>query len=242
MKLRTVLPRSLRRFFVGLLRLETINDIVYKLRYLYFVRIRRRLAVHPDEQAVIMHEYSQQQMDTLPTGNRPLRLIRPLSSIECVKPNAQILAIGCRFEAELLYLVGYGYKAENIKGLDMISYSPWVDQGNMHDLSYQNDQWDVVLMGWVISYSDDPKTAADEAIRVTKNGGVIAIGLTHYPADQLENYRKDNPNPTNDASNRIQSTARLLELFEGHVDQVYFSHDVAENVRGSCMVIFSIKK
>lgn len=234
--------RNVRRSLASLLRLEPVNRLVLRLRFQYYVRIRRRLRVHGDEQAVIMHEYSQRQLMQRRGEERPLRLIRPLASIEYVNKNGHVLSIGCRFEAELLYLVGYGFRADRVRGLDMISYSPWIDAGNMHALPYEDDRWDVIVLGWVISYSDDPRAAAREVIRVARNGAVIAIGVSHYPDAELLAWRAAEPNPANDPRQRLQTVDALLEIFGERVDQVFFSHDPPRDAKGSCMVIFSVRK
>jgi SAM-dependent methyltransferase len=234
--------RNVRRSLGGLLRLEPVNRLVLRLRFHYYVRVRRRLRVHGDERAVIMHEYSQRQLMQRSGEERPLRLIRPLASIEYVNKNGHVLSIGCRFEAELLYLVGYGFRADRVRGLDMISYSPWIDAGNMHALPYEDDRWDVIVMGWVLSYSDDPRAAAREAIRVARNGAVIAIGVSHYPDAELLAWRAAQPTPANDPRQRLQTVDALLEIFGDRVDRVFFSHDPPRDAKGSCMVIFSVRK
>ena len=40
--------------------------------------------------------------------------------------------IGPRNEAEIFMLWSYGFKLENIVGLDLISYSPLIDLGDMY--------------------------------------------------------------------------------------------------------------
>ena len=63
----------------------------------------------------------------------------------------------------MLYLVGYGFKARNVRGLDMISYSPWIDLGNMHETEYSDNTWDAVLCGWTLPYSSESARAFSKA-------------------------------------------------------------------------------
>ncbi len=220
------------------LRIPTINWLVFKIRFMYFVHLRRRLRSLADQAGVDRHDYSVKMLRNGVTSNRPLRLILPLSSIDAIdKSSARTLSVGCRFETELLYLWAYGYR--HVRGVDMISYSPYVELGNMHALPYADNSWDVVLLGWVISYSTSPHTAANEILRVTTNGGTIAIAVAYSPNEAAtgsdaigETQRK-----------RLQRVDDLLALWGDHVDKVYFKHDAADpSAEGSCIVIFSIRK
>ena len=224
------------------LRIERICRIVFKVRFIYFVKIRRNVRRHPENSGVLAEDYSLRMLLNGRTSNRPLRLIRPLLAIDRVKRSGDVLSVGCRFELELLYLTGYGFKPDKIRGLDMISYSPWVDLGNMHAMPYPDNRWDVILLGWVISYSDQPEVAAREVIRVCRNGAIAAIGVSYYPMEMLmEEKRKGTC--VGEPESRKQTVAALLDLFAGHVEEVYFTHEAPDkNVQGMCTVIFSIRK
>ena len=227
--------------FLDLLKVESINRFVFTIRFFFYVRIRRRVRVHSDERAVINQAYSNLMLKRGVTSDRPLRLIRPLSVIDGIdKRRAKVLSIGCRYETELLYLLGYGFR--HVRGLDMISYSPWVDLGNMHALEYPASSWDAVLLGWVISYSEQPQLAASEVARVTRSGGLIAVGVAYYPPAQLEEAeRKGTIIGTKEG--RIQTADAILRLFHPFVDKVYYSHDApSPEVESYCAVVFSIRK
>lgn len=126
----------------------------------------------------------------------------------------------------------------------MISYSPWIDLGNMHSMEYPDNRWDVVLLGWVLSYSSHPGQAAKEIVRVTRNGGVIAAGVTYLPPERFEQLNQEDGIVGNTKyKDRIQTVDAIRRLFEPHVDHVYFDHDVLDpNRSGRCIVIFSVKK
>lgn len=94
---------------------------------------------------------------------------------ELVSPASRFLMIGPRTENEILFLKSLGYT--NVMGLDLISYSPWVALGDMHDMPFADNSFDVVVCGWVISYSKDPDRLAREIARVTRPGGVFALGF-----------------------------------------------------------------
>jgi SAM-dependent methyltransferase len=226
---------------LDLLKVESINRFVFAVRFFFYVRVRRRIRVHSDDRAVISQAYSNLMLKRGITSDRPLRLIRPLSVIDGIdKRRAKVLSIGCRYETELLYLLGYGFR--HVRGLDMISYSPWVDLGNMHALEYPASSWDAVLLGWVISYSEQPQVAATEVARVTRNGGLIAVGVSYYPPTQLEEAERKGT-IIGKKEGRIQTADAILKLFHPFVDRVYYSHDApSPSVESYCAVVFSIRK
>lgn len=225
---------------LSLLRVEAVNRIVFRIRFVYFVYLRRSVRVSSDQQGVIRPEYSIEMLKRGVTSDRPLKLIRPLSVIDGIDTvSACVLSVGCRFETELLYLLGYGFR--NVRGLDLISYSPWVDIGNMHDMPYSDDAWGVVVLGWALSYSDTPERAAREVVRVTRRGGIVAVAVSYYPRFRLEDAARTGR--LVGTRERIQTVEEILRLFDGHVGRVYFSHDApSPDVESYCAAIFSIRK
>ncbi|MGQ0550169.1 MAG: methyltransferase domain-containing protein [Armatimonadota bacterium] len=193
-----------------------------------------------DQQGVIRPEYSLEMLERGVTSDRPLKLIRPLSVIDGIdKTSARVLSVGCRFETELLYLLGYGFR--KVRGLDLIAYSPWVDIGNMHGMPYADEVWDVVILGWVLSYSEMPERAVEEIVRVTRRGGIVAVAVSYYPRFRLE--EAEQTGRLVGAKERIQTVEGILRLFDGHVERVYFSHEAPSlDAESYCAAIFSIRK
>jgi SAM-dependent methyltransferase len=213
------------------------------LRWFYYVKIRRRINVYEDQHAVMAQEYSFKRIFINRPSDRILKLIMPMSVIDRLTPDSKILAIGCRFEADLLYLVGHGFHPKNVRGLDMISYSPWIDCGNMHKMSYADNTWDGVLIGWTLAYSDDEPAAAREILRVVRPGGVIALSVSWYPMEMLKDMKERKAMAVEKVEERNQTVESILKLFEPNVDHVYFSHDPSIRTKqGACLVIFSVKK
>lgn len=230
-----------RFFFQALLRVELVTFILTKARFFYFVYIRGKIRVFEDEKSVIANDYSTRMLKRGVTSFRPLKFIRPLSVIEAVNKEGATLSLGCRFETELLLLQGYGFAKKGIRGMDMISYSPRIDLGNMHKMPYADSSFDTVTMGWLISYSDTPEVAAKEVVRVLKPGGFVAMSVAYYPPDRIKHALATGEYVANPAT-RIQTPDGLLKLFEPNVDQVYFRHLPPLSKEGACTVIFSIKK
>ncbi len=186
--------------------------------------------------------------------NRPSLLIWPLVSIDYLRmqmPSIQVLSIGPRAEAELFMLVSIGFNIRNIKALDLVSYSPSVDVGDMHDMPYEENSFDVIILGWVIAYSNDHLKVAQEVMRVAKPGAVVAIGCEYNPnpaaqEDAKSSVKIDNPLDENevDPNYYLWTTKRIHDLFGDRIDRIYFNHDVHEKFKhlaGGCISIFSLK-
>lgn len=160
------------------------------------------------------------------SNNRIELLIRPLSVIETARHAKSVLLIGPRNENDLLIASAFfDLPLDCIRGLDLISYSKQIDLGDMHDMPYEDNQFDVVICGWTLSYSNDPQKLADEMMRVCKPQGLIAVGVEYSELDeqgyqQLLGYSLQIP-----GVERINSAAQIEALFQAHLGSVHFSHD-----------------
>ncbi|MEK6806075.1 MAG: methyltransferase domain-containing protein [Pseudomonadota bacterium] len=228
------------------LRVKFVAECVWFVRYFWFVRVRRQLRSFDEKSGVILHDYSQNSLLTNRPSERILKLIMPLTLIETLTPDSKVLSIGCRYEWDMLLLCAYGFRAENVRGLDMLSYSPWIDLGNMHAMPYGDSSWDALVLGWVLSYSDDPQRAAREFVRVTRAGGIIAVGVTYYPPERLRALAQpggDHAAEYVSGERRVQTVAALLELFGSAVGRVYVQHDAPDpGKQGHCLLVFSVRK
>jgi SAM-dependent methyltransferase len=234
------ITNKITEFLYSFLRIEAINRLVFRLRFIYFVGVKRQVRVAEDLRGVVRPEYSISMLRRGVTSDRPLRLIRPLSVIDALDPRtAKVLSVGCRFETELLYLRAYGFRL--VEGLDLVAYSPWVHVGNMHDMPYPANTWDAVVLGWVLSYSDIPSRAAAEVVRVTRDRGIVAAAVAYYPESKLRALAE--AGTLVGGRVRLQTVKAILDLFEGHVRNIYFAHDAPDkDVESYCAVIFSIRK
>jgi len=170
-------------------------------------------------------------------------LVKPLSVLECVDADARVLCVGPRTEGEIYNLAAHGFELDRIRGVDLISYSPRIDLGDVHALPYADSTWDVVVCGWVLNYSNDQPLAARELVRVCKPGGVIAVGVEYNPRNRGEIGAELGYVPG--AAVQITDLHGLLALFDGSIDRVYFSQEPTPSRRarlGSITAIFSIKK
>ncbi len=147
-------------------------------------------------------------------------LIKAVTSIEFVHRNSQFLVVGPRTEADILRLKGYGFY--NVIGLDLISYSKLIVLGDMHNMPFAENSFDVVIMGWTLSYSNMPNQVANEIIRVSRPGALVAIGVEHITT--LTKMTGGLLDPLEDL-NRINTFDQVLGLFGSSVKNVFFRHD-----------------
>ena len=188
-------------------------------------------------------EHNMSGLETLVALDRPARLINPLRSIEYILVNQasmKVLTVGPRTEAELFCLVAAGFAPENIRGLDLISYSSLVDLGDMHDMPYDADSFDVIVLGAVLAYSSDNLKVAAEVRRVARPGAFIAVGCEFNPAS---NEELNAERPIRVDGTRFYTTEDVLRPFGDDVETVYFRHDIDPTLKdrgGFLMVIFRL--
>lgn len=232
-------------FFHQLLTIDIIRYFIARLRFFFLVRIARKLKTFDLESQAIASNTIPHNLKGLRdlAVVRSLSLIKPVTSIDRVGTQSKVLTIGPRTEGELLSLIGYGFLPKNIRGLDLISYSKWIDLGDMHHMPYQDNSYDVIIMGWVISYSENPHEAAKEVIRVAKNNAIIAVGVEFGGEEGRQQIAALDYIPG--AGRLTTDPQQLLDFFGEHIDYVYFKHGIEEdrkNEKGSVIAIFSIKK
>jgi len=191
----------------------------------------------------LLKDFSNPRMDIL---------IKPLSVLEFLNSDSSILVIGPRNENDLLKLIGNGFSRSSVRGLDLMSYSPLIDVGDMHETPYEDNRWDAIVCGWTLSYSRNPKLFSKELIRIAKDGCAMAIAVEYSDMSYEDGVRLAGYSVEEKGFDRINSIDRILQLFEGHIEHVYFSHDAplkkhhtaAGFVKrpSSVAVIFTIKK
>lgn len=186
-------------------------------------------------------EHNVRGLESFGAVARTNRLIRPLYAIDRVFFGAhklKALCVGPRTEMELFSLVGQGFHPKNVKGLDLFSYSPWIEVGNMHNMPYADNSFDVLIAGWVLAYSSDPDQACREFLRVVGDRGIIAIGAT-----VLDKKSRENPGQTGRTSKHYPRADELLAVFGNAVRNVYVRHESeSDDEEGRTIVIFDVRK
>ena len=169
---------------------------------------------------------------------RPDILISPITSTNSFRINGQkmkVLTIGPRTEAEIFSLLAAGFAPSNITGLDLITYSPFIELGDLHAMPYGSNSFDVIILGWVLGYSQNIKKAVLEIIRVAKPGTFVAIGHENdpRPREALDQQRGFSLEGTD-----LSTSQEILDLFGSSVDKVIFRDDVAPELANQvCHVI-----
>jgi SAM-dependent methyltransferase len=170
--------------------------------------------------------------------DRPIIMVNAVKSIQSVINNVgnlDVLTIGPRSEIEIFALLAAGFNADRISGLDLFSYSPYIDIGDMHAMPYADNSFDVVFVGWVLSYSRDQQAAAREILRVARDGAILVIA---------GDYSDENTDRTKfeDDTTHMQNCAQIEALFPGNVGHVYFRNDPRPPETTMVMSVFEVKK
>ncbi len=102
----------------------------------------------------------------------------------------KVLSIGPRSEGEIFNLFANGFELKNLVGVDLFSYSPLIKLGDMHNLDFNDEEFDIVLMGWCLAYSNNKKQALSEVNRVLKKKGLLVVGYTSINSSKEEIMQK----------------------------------------------------
>jgi SAM-dependent methyltransferase len=126
-------------------------------------------------------------------GGRMDLVLYPLAAL--APKTASVLIVGPRTEDDIYLSKALGF--ENSRGLDLFTYSPHIDLGDMHALPYPSDSFDAIVLGWVVAYSSDPQKAIDECKRCLRPGGFLAVGWEWVPDSDKKTNLHIRGNPAN---------------------------------------------
>jgi hypothetical protein len=229
-----------------LLTVDFVRWLICFPRFIWFSKIMRKLEVEQVTNDVSANTISHNLLGMADIScPRSHILIRPLLSLDPIVNNIsdlKVLSIGPRTEGEIFNLMGYGFKSENITGVDLISYSPYIKIGNMHQLPFEDNSFDVIVCGWCISHSDEPKKAAEEIMRVSKPGAIVSLGVAYAPDHlRVEDLAKTGYTVGPTADLRITSLEKMENLFQDKIKHVFFNHDAYDaDTHSSIITIFQL--
>jgi SAM-dependent methyltransferase len=133
------------------------------------------------------------------------------------KSEQRVLLVGCRSEDDVFWMRAYGYR--KAIGFDLFSYSKNVLVGDIHKTEFADESFNVVLLGWMISYTKDPAAVIKECRRILKPGGLLGIGIEHNP-------NQDNANILPPRVNHLNSTSDIISLLNATIKhKVLFEYD-----------------
>jgi SAM-dependent methyltransferase len=162
-------------------------------------------------------EHNLKGLEDFGSVRRVSRLLSALQVVDKIYDNPEnlkLLCVGPRTEMELFSALSYGFIPKNIYAIDLIAYGDWIKQGDMHDLKFPDNTFDVVTLGWVLVYSTDPNKVISEAFRVLRQGGYLAIGLTRRTDGIVLHPAQWMPN-----------ASEIIETFEKQIGTVITKYD-----------------
>ena len=183
-------------------------------------------------------EYNRDAMSPSLESSRPEWIVYPLMGIEQLRKRrkkARVLSVGPRGEYELFALMGIGFLPENVYGLDLFSYSPLIEIGDMHEMPFSDDFFDCMVLGWVWSYSTNWSKLAEEIFRCSRDKAILAISADYSSPESSDEV-------FDGTATHTQSCDDILNSFGDGVSNVYFRHDAAPPDTECSMVIFEIRK
>ena len=197
-------------------------------------------------EVTISHNTDPERMFYTEMSRRPDLINLPLRCLNAVKQNAhimQVATIGCRTEAEIFSLVNAGFNPQNIRGFDLFTNSPFIELGDVTNMNVESEAFDVTICGWVLEFVTELNTAASELLRVTKNGGLIAVGGMHHPIS----LDRDEYSSRKEHHDRkwYCSVEGIKDLFDITDNEIVFKSDIDAadaDKRGDIVVIFKVKK
>lgn len=240
------LQNKMEKFLV----IDDIRTIIARTRIAYFRQQQMSVSVvdeyDKDSVAELTIEHNLTGLSDI-AAPRSHFLLRPLISINEVMHSMYagdlFLTIGPRSEGEILNMIGYGIPIDKIRALDLISCSPWVEKGDMHDMPYEDNTFSVILLGFVLGYSVNPKKLVSEILRVAKPGCIVAIGNEFNPKTNEE--LRVEAGYSSWKVFRYNTADDIINLFEDVIDKVLFQTEPAPQYRtvpGAIGVIFRVKK
>lgn len=168
--------------------------------------------------------------------HRTEKLMNIVRNVGILTPEAKVLCIGPKNEAEVLLLSLYGFKLENITGIDLFSLGEKIESMDMHNMAFPDNMFDVVFSSWTLKYAYDLKKACNEFVRVLKPGGIVAAGYTQTI---------DTSSLVKAGSELSGGLADIYANFEPHILHKYWQEaDPAPPPVGNHRItaVFSIKK
>jgi hypothetical protein len=223
-----------------LLQIRLVRQVLARERVNYFMSHGhlRRLAQVTEDVAFNTVDYNIDGAVSAADLDRPIAMFNIVTAIERVNRNIQdidVLSIGPRSEIEIFGMMAAGFHPDRIRAVDLFSYSPYVDLGDMHDLPYEDNSFDIVFLGWVLSYSKHQPNVVKEVMRVCRDRAIVVLAGDYSDDKRVgSTFKKE--------ATHMQSCDQLLALFGDQVGHVYFRHDPDPPKVAMVMTVFEVKK
>lgn len=140
----------------------------------------------------------------------------------------KVLIVGPRTEDDIFFAKALGLR--DTIGLDLFSYSKYIDIGDIHATNYPDNYFDAVLLGWMISYSSNPTDVIKECKRIMKVDGILGVGIE----SNIE-YKLSGKMPSNSPRvNELNTANDLINLIKMNA---VFIHDPELSKSYDCAVV-----
>ncbi len=239
MKSILILPRQL-------LLIDFVRTIASLPSFILFAVLLRRFRYyttshHGISENTVKHNIRGLGELSAPRSHLLLKVATSVGYVDRCKSKMKILSIGPRVEGEIINIIAYGFNPWNVKSIDLFTYSPFIGLGDMHCIGYPDGFFDVLLCGWVLGYSDDPRSAALEMLRVLKPGGVIVVANAYSSLDSGAVSSK--LGYSIGASGPILDCPRLRQLFSTSPElDIFFEYDASLYGHDGDSMIIGIRK
>lgn len=209
-----VFRRRLATLYYEFLKIDRLRNLYCWYRYQF---MKGRLRTHAQINSLVGSDAVSHNKGALVNkaafgmGNRMALLLYPIAAALRQRKDAQVLIVGPRTEDDIFWARALGLR--NARGLDLFSYSDMIDIGDMHKTTYANGQFDAVILGWVISYSNDPESLINECKRIVKLSGYIAFGIESNPEHRQSGQFKPPRSNYLNSGKEIAALAKLPIMF-----------------------------
>ncbi len=143
--------------------------------------------------------------------------------------NLKVLSIGPRAEGEIYNIFAHGFEMKNITGIDLFTYSPLIKLGDMHNLKFKDEEFDIVLMGWCLAYSNNKKKALTEVKRVLSKNGLLVIGYTVNKSVTDQDQINERGYLVRSPYEKVNSMEDLDVLAKSQGFNMYYSKSINKN-------------
>ena len=223
-----------------LLQIRLVRQVIARERMKHFLAQDAIKRYDGDEKSVAAStvDYNIEGAISAADLDRPSMMFDVVRAIERVHRNIDkldVLSIGPRSEIEIFGMMAAGFNSERTKAVDLFSYSPYVEIGDMHRMSYPDNSFDIIFLGWVLSYSRDQAAVARELMRISRDRAIIVL------AGDYSDDARDRPMFKNETTH-MQNCDQVLALFGDRVGKVYFRHDPELPDVTMVMTVFELKK
>lgn len=164
-------------------------------------------------------------------GGRMSIVLYPVASLLHHSQTKKILLVGPRTEDDIFWAKGLGL---NPVGLDLMSYSPYIRLGDIHKTDFDDNQFDAIILGWMISYSSNPEQVIRECNRILKPNGFLGIGIESNKEIKMGAKLDEN----NVRVNYLNSAIDMIILGEKFNFKVVYTNDIDDiNSSYDCSVV-----